>query len=67
MIASVGKPTVTVERQGNMVVTKDPSGKMLSASLMNAQGQFLVLNQNLELVKSYSPAEIQAMKAKYMK
>lgn len=67
MIASSGKPTITVEKQGNMVLTKDPSGKMMSASLMNAQGQFLVLNQNLELVKSYSPEEIQAMKAKYTK
>ena len=66
-IASAGKPTVTVEKQGNMVVTKDPSGKMLSASLMNDQGQVLVLNQNLELVKSYSPQEIQAMKARYEK
>ena len=66
-IASADKPTVTVEKEGNMMVTKDSSGKMLSASLMNAQGQFLVLNQNLELVKSYSPEEIQAMKAKYMK
>jgi len=50
-----------------MLVAKDASGKMLSASLMNANGQVVVLNQNLELVKSYTPEEIQAMKAKYLK
>ena len=67
MIASNTNPTVTVERQGNMLVAKDASGKMLSASLMNANGQIVVLDQNLELVKSYSPQEIQSMKAKYLK
>jgi hypothetical protein len=48
-------------------VAKDSSGKVLSASVMNANGQVVVLDQNLELVKSYTPEEVQAMKAKYVK
>jgi len=64
-ISSTEKPTVTVEKQGNMIVAKDQSGKILSASLKNEQGQVLVLNQKLELTKTYSPQEIQAMKARY--
>ena len=66
-IASAEKPTITVEKQGNMIVTKDTSGNVLSSAVINAQGQVVVLDQNMELVKTYSPQEFQAMKAKYSK
>jgi hypothetical protein len=66
-IASATKPTITLEKQGNMVIAKDEAGKVVSTALMNANGQMVVLDQNMELVKAYSPAELDAMKAKFVK
>lgn len=66
-IASNAKPTITLEKQGNMVIAKDESGNVVSTAVLNAQGQMVVLDGKMELVKSYSPAELDAMKEKFTK
>lgn len=66
-IASNANPTITLEKQGNMVIAKDESGNVVSTAVLNAQGQMVVLDGKMELVKSYSPAELDVMKEKFNK
>ena len=65
-IASNQKPTVILERKDGMVLAKDEKGKILYTTLANDKGDVMVYDQNLELVKTYSSKDMNALKEKYI-
>ena len=53
---------ITLEKNGNTVLTKDQKGNVLYTTKKNENGDFLVYNKDSRLLKSYSQAELaQAM------
>lgn len=56
--------TISLEKTGDTVTTKDKAGNLLYTTTKNENGDFLVYNRNAELVRSYSKAEIDALKNK---
>ena len=64
-IASAGQPTMTLEKVDGMVVAKDEKGNLLYTTTKNAQGEVVVYNKNLDLVKNYSGSEVDQLKEKF--
>ncbi len=62
-----GDSTIIFERVDNMVYAKDGDGQVLYITALRPDGQFMVYDSNLELVKSFSPAEVEDLKAKYLR
>lgn len=60
-------PTITLVRADNSVLAKDQNGNILYTTMMNSKGEYQIYNQNLELVKTYSPQDVRAMQEKYVK
>ena len=52
---------ITLEKNGNTVLTKDQKGNVLFTTKKNESGDFLVYNRDSRLVKSYSQAELETM------
>ena len=59
--------TVRLERVDNAVLTKDAQGHILYTTMLNDKGEYLVFNQNQDLIKRYSPQEVKKMQEKYIK
>ena len=65
-IASDGS-TVVLEKAGPMILAKNEKGDVLYSTMANDKGEINVYDQNLQMVKTYSPSEVTSMKEKYLK
>ena len=60
-------PVLQLEKVDGTVRVSDENGKLIYATAMNDKGNIEVFNNNLDLVKNYSPEEVQQFKDKYLK
>jgi hypothetical protein len=58
-------PTITLERNRDVIYTKDENGKIIYTTMRDDNGQVLVFNQGMEVVKKYLPAEVKRLGEKY--
>ena len=59
--------TLVLERKDGVILAKNEQGQMLYSSMANDKGGINVYDQNLQLVKSYSSDDVNALKERLSK
>ena len=55
-------PTITLEKVGDKLVTKDANGNVMSTIAMTGDGGYQVFDKNEKLVRNYTPDDVQRFK-----
>ena len=66
-IASKGHQTVVLEKADQLVMAKNDKGEMLYGSKLNDQGELLIYDRDLQVVKKFSADEVASIKQRMMK
>ncbi|HLF17724.1 MAG TPA: DUF3332 family protein [Candidatus Omnitrophota bacterium] len=65
--ASAAHPVIQLEKLDGVVRVNDANGNLLYTATKNQKGELVVYDSNLELVKNYSPSQIEKIKETYAK
>lgn len=66
-ITSKDHPTVVLEKTDQLVMAKNDKGEVLYGSKMNDQGELVVYDRDLQVVKKFSVDEVSAIKERMSK
>jgi hypothetical protein len=66
-ITSKDHPTVVLEKTDKLVLAKNDKGEVLYGSKMNDQGELVLYDRDLQVVKKFTPDEIASIKQRMSK